>query len=407
MQSKPFTLLIKPTSADCNLRCTYCFYLCKSGLYPESRLHRMSEEVLESMISGYLSTEQPVYSFGWQGGEPTLMGLDFYKKAVELQEKYGKGKAISNSLQSNGILIDDEFAKFLAEYNFLVGISLDGPADIHNRYRNHADGSDTHHKVLNAIESLRRNKTEFNILTLVNKANVNRGREVYQYLLNEGFLFHQYIPCVEFDEKGNLLPFAITGEEWGRFLCDVYDEWYKNDTTRVSVRLFDAVLNHMIYGAYTVCHMGGNCCQYFVVEHNGDIYPCDFYVEKELKLGSLLENSWSEMQNSDKYHSFGRGKADWNKNCTSCEYLTYCSGDCMKHRAYSGNELSSLSWLCKGWKMFYNHTLEGFRRLAEYHVRKGNIPAPERFFVDRKFNRNDQCYCGSLRKYKKCHGFTK
>ncbi|HCS73132.1 MAG TPA: anaerobic sulfatase maturase [Clostridiales bacterium] len=399
-----FSLLIKPSSADCNLRCTYCFYLKKSELYPESKIHRMSDEVLEKMISSYLSTDQPVYVFGWQGGEPTLMGLEFFEKVIALQQKYGKGKTVSNSLQTNGTLLDEPFAQFLARYNFLVGISLDGPPEVHNMYRTRVDGSHTHASVLQGIEHLEKNEVEFNVLTLVNQANVSKGREIYDYLCSQNINYQQYIPCVEFDQKGNLAPFAITGEQWGQFLCDVYDEWIKRDTNRVSIRTFDGIVNHMVNGSYAACHMAGNCCQYFVVEHNGDIYPCDFYVEEERRLGNLLQDSWADMQNADKYLEFGNRKAEWNQQCSQCEFLTYCAGDCPKHRSYNANEDSHLSWLCDGWKMFYQHSLPGFRKLAENYVRHNSVKSAPKLFVDRKFDRNGSCYCGSNKKYKKCHG---
>ena len=404
MSTQPFSLLIKPTSADCNLRCTYCFYLKKSELYPDSKNHRMSDEVLEKMISGYLSTEQPVYTFGWQGGEPTLMGQAFFEKVIALQQKYGIGKTISNGLQTNGTLIDDSFARLLAEYNFLLGVSLDGPPEVHNRFRTRADGSPTHGDVLQGIECLKRNKVEFNVLTLVNQANVTRGKEIYEYLCKEDFLYHQYIPCVEFDKNGDLLPYAITGAQWGQFLCDIYDAWSARDTRRVSIRMFDSILNHMLFGGYTVCHMTGNCCQYFVVEHNGDIYPCDFYVEEGKKLGNLTKDSWDEMQNSSRYLEFGAYKAEWDRACTQCEYLTYCSGDCQKHRPNDGTTEDRLSWLCEGWKAFYQHSLPGSRKLAEDYVRQNAPNSATKLFVDHKFDRNGLCYCGSKKKYKKCHG---
>lgn len=405
MANLPFSLLIKPSSADCNLRCTYCFYLKKSELYPEDKRHRMPDRVLERLISGYLATDQPVYTFGWQGGEPALMGLEFFEKVVKLQQKYGMGKAISNGLQTNGTLLNDDFALHLAKYNFLTGISLDGPAEVHNEYRIHADKSGTHDAVLRGIDCLRRNKADFNVLTLVNQANVGMGREVYRYLCDMGIMYQQYIPCVEFDDEGNLQPFAITGEQWGQFLCHIFDEWNRKDAYRVSIRLFDAILNHMIHGGYSVCHMAGNCCQYFVVEYNGDVYPCDFHVEKERKLGNIMEDSWADLQASVSYREFGRKKAEWHTDCQRCEYLTFCAGDCLKHRMYGGKGPENLSRLCEGWKIFFRHALPRFRELAEDYVSR-SFPgsAAPKLFVDTKFNRNEPCYCGSGRKYKKCHG---
>jgi uncharacterized protein len=411
MNIKPFSLLIKPTSADCNLRCEYCFYLDHCALYPDVKRHRMSDEVVEKMIRSYMSTMQHVYSFGWQGGEPTLMGLEFFKKVVQLQKKYARpGARVANGLQTNGTMIDDEFASFLAENNFLVGVSLDGPDEIHNRYRLNADGRGTHEDVVRGIEALKRNKVEFNILTLVNAANVTRGREVYRYLRDMGIFYHQYIPCVEFDDQGNKMPFAISGDQWGTFLCDIFDEWIQNDKQRVSVRLFDSILNLMVDGVYTTCHHAGNCSQYFVVEYNGDIYPCDFFVKRELKLGNITENSWSEMSSYGKYLQFGSQKNDWNEKCKECEYLNLCSGDCLKHRLYKGGNPRTLSWLCSGWKKFYDHSLPEFRNIAISAIKERQRNGmyrdnkPHKLFIDKSMGRNDTCFCGSGKKYKKCHG---
>ena len=362
---RQFSLLIKPASADCNLHCPYCFYLDRSALYPETKRHRMSEEVLTQMISSYMKTAQKQYAFGWQGGEPTIMGVDFFRRVTDLQQKYGKnGALVANGLQTNATLIDGEFAKHLAKYKFLVGVSLDGPENIHNRYRITADGRGSYINVLRGIEHLKQNNVEFNILTLVTSANVKKGRDVYRFLCDMGFFYHQYIPCVEFDGKGSPMPFSVSGEEWGDFLCEIFDEWIKRDTRKVSMRLFDSILALMVDGVRNACNMGDNCCQYFVVEHNGDIYPCDFFVDSDKKLGNIMNDSWKELQVSPKYMEFGRKKSLWNKECEKCEYLKYCMGDCPKHRFYKGDNPDNLSWLCKGWKQFFSHSLPEFKKLA-------------------------------------------
>lgn len=363
---KPFSLLVKPASADCNLACEYCFYLDHSSLYPETRRHRMSGEVLERMISTFMATDQPQYAFGWQGGEPTLCGVDFFRKVTDLQQKYGRrGVSVANGLQTNATLIDDEFARHLARYNFLVGVSLDGPADVHNRYRKTPAGRGSHARVLAGIRRLAKRGVEFNILTLVSAANVTRPREVYRYLKDSGFMYHQYIPCTEFDEAGRLLDFAITGDEWGEFLCGVFDEWIAGDARRVSVRLFDEILAYYVNGQATVCRMGSDCRRYFVVEYNGDVYPCDFFVEPDLRLGNVLSDSWEDLQASPVYERFGRSKAAVNPLCTECEYLDVCAGDCLKHRFHGNRDPRSLSWLCPGWKRFYAHALPRLKEIAD------------------------------------------
>lgn len=407
-----FSLLIKPASADCNLNCEYCFYLEKCGLYPERRRHRMPDEVLERLVRSYMETSQSVYSFGWQGGEPTLMGTEFFEKVVQFQKAYGKsGASVGNGVQTNATLIDDRMARLFREYRFLVGCSLDGPSDIHNQYRKNRAGQGSHDHVLSGISILKRNQVEFNTLVLVSQSNVNQANTVYRYLVDQGLYFHQYIPCVEFDEKGNLMPFAITGEEWGNFLCEIYAQWYPEDTHTVSIRHFDSILTKIVDGVDNVCTMGCNCCKYFVVEYNGDIYPCDFFVEERLKLGNIMESSWEELLRSPIYRKFGSQKANWNKVCDSCEWLPLCNGDCLKHRIFADHPPHHLSHLCEGWKLFFEQTRNGFRKLAgdvnqmrrdEAQQTGANHPAAA--VKQGRIGRNEPCPCGSGLKYKKCCG---
>lgn len=419
--STPFSLLVKPASADCNLRCLYCFYLEKSCLYPDSDVHRMPEEVLERMISSFMSTGLSHYAFAWQGGEPALMGVDFFRRAVELEERYCPGGAtVSNGLQTNATLIDDEFAALLSKYRFLVGVSLDGPPDVHDRFRLRADGTGSHAKVLEGIDRLRRNRVEFNALVLVSSANVGRAREVYNYLCDIGIWYHQYIPCVEFDESGNPMPYCITGEEWGRFLCDLFDEWVGRDVGRVSIREFDAVLNFMVRHTYSMCTMGGRCNGYLVVEHNGDVYPCDFFVEPEWRLGNVMVDDFTSLRESAAYKRFGDMKSSWSEACSRCAYLKYCSGDCVKQRFGAGRNPSELSRLCSGWRQFYAHSVPELEKLALSVIRSKESQPHPRLPPGRRRphttlqscdairypspGRNDTCFCGSGKKYKKCHG---
>lgn len=412
---RPFSLLVKPASADCNLRCRYCFYLDHCDFYPESTVHHMSDQVLEQMIRTYMGTRQPQYSFGWQGGEPTLLGVDFFRRVVQLQQKHGySGASVGNGVQTNGTLITDEMARHFAKYQFLLGVSLDGPAEIHNKYRLTRGGKGSHELVMRGLRRLRENHAEFNILTLVSESNVRHPREVYRYLCDHEYLFHQYIPCVEADPQRQLLPFAITAEQWGEFMCGIFDEWKERDTRRVSVRLFDSVLMLLVEGVRNVCHLGRDCRQYFVVEYNGDVFPCDFYVETPLKLGNLLRESWTTLQNSPVYADFGALKTQWHPTCDSCRFAAICSGDCLKNRLYSsGGDPRRLSKLCKGWKMFFSHALPEFQRLARELVaerRRDQAPvfasAPQTSEAPSagEPRRNDPCPCGSGRKYKRCCG---
>ena len=363
---RPFSLLVKPASADCNLRCEYCFYLEKCALYPDSKRHRMTDAVLEQMIKSYMATPQPTYAFGWQGGEPTLMGLDFFRKVTALQQQYGrKGVSVANGLQTNATLIDDALAEHLGTYKFLIGCSLDGPPKLHDRFRRTVDGRPTHADVMAGIASLKRHKVEFNILVLVSQANVRHAKAVYRYLVDQGFLFHQYIPCVEVDAAGKPRPFSISGPEWGTFMCEIFDQWYPNDTFTVSVRHFDGYLAKLVDDQATACTLGRNCCQYFVVEHNGDIFPCDFFVEPPLKIGNVMDTPWIRAQRSTVYRDFGKQKSAWNDACHACDCLDLCSGDCLKHRLCGGMPPQHLSLLCEGNQAIIRHARDGLNALAD------------------------------------------
>ncbi len=404
----PFSLLIKPAGPDCNLRCAYCFYLGKSALYPESSRHRMSDEVLDRLITSYMATEQPQYAFGWQGGEPTLMGVDFFKRVTDLQQKRGRpGAVVANGLQTNATLLDDAFAEHLAAYRFLLGVSLDGPACLHDPNRITADGRPTHAAVQRGIEVLNKHKVEFNILTLVNALNAAQPEAVYDGLVADGHLFHQYIPCVEFDGSGKALPFSVPPEAWGEFLVAIFDRWAAKDTRRVSVRLFDSILFKLVENIANVCHMGRDCRQYFLVEHNGDVYPCDFFAEPDLKLGNIMTHSWEELLASPVYKAFGACKSDWNPACGACPWVDWCAGDCLKHRYAGSRDPRRLSYLCAGWKRFYAHTADRFMKLAEEirrERRMQNAAFESAMPGKTPAGRNAPCPCGSGKKHKHCCG---
>lgn len=326
----------------------------------------MSASTLERMISSYMGTDQDVYTFGWQGGEPTLMGLDFFKAVTDLQQRYGRrGVSVANGVQTNAVLVDDNMAEHFARFNFLLGCSLDGPADIHDVYRRTVSGAPSHADVRKGIDILRRHGVQVNILSLVSHANVRRARAVYDFLVESGFHYHQYIPCVEFDEAGKLRPFAINGEEWGDFLCELFDRWYPRDTRSVSIRYFDSILAKLAQNRTTICTLGEDCRQYFVVEHNGDIYPCDFFVEPRWKLGNISDVEWKDVANSPLYREFGQGKTDRNAACSSCDVAALCMGDCMKHRPGGAADSRKISVLCKGWRQFLVHSRDAFGQLTK------------------------------------------
>ncbi|MBP5670858.1 MAG: anaerobic sulfatase maturase [Victivallales bacterium] len=361
--SPDYTLLIKPASGDCNLHCDYCFYACKCLLYPNGS-RRMAEATLKRLIESYFGRSQTEYTFAWQGGEPTLMGQDFYRNAVEIQNSLKPANAtVRNVLQTNGVLLNDEWAKFLHDNDFLVGVSLDGPAALHDRYRRHVNGHGSQMEVMTALKCLKKRKVETNILTLVSEANCRNATQIYKYLKDNGFKYHQYIECVECDDANQPLPFSLKPGQWGSFLCDLFDAWYPNDVTVISIRLFDSIVSRLVTGLPTVCPMGGNCCNYLVIEHNGDVYPCDFHVLPEWKLGNVMSDSLRELFNSPKFLSFGQKKQPDNPNCLSCRYSKLCMADCPKHRRFTHDRRSAL---CQDWLAFYDHTITRFEQLAAW-----------------------------------------
>jgi uncharacterized protein len=325
----------------------------------------MSVEVASTMVKKYLATEQQQYIFSWQGGEPLLMGIDFYKKVIELQKTYAKPHStIGNGIQTNGYLINDEFAEFFSYANFLVGISLDGPEQLHNKFRHVPDGTNAFKLVMDAIRKLQKHNVAFNTLSVITSAHHGCAKDVYKFLKDTGSDYHQYIPCVEYDKNGKKLPWAIDGKQWGIFLCEIFDQWLK-DNQKVSIRLFDSILLVLMGRNPGICQMEKNCCQYFVVEHNGDIFPCDFFVRKDTLIGNIMQNDWDELEKSEKYRKFGARKTLWHSDCDRCEYLKFCAGDCQKHRIPNSPSQRAKSVLCEGWKLFYKETLVQFKKIAK------------------------------------------
>lgn len=355
-----FSLLVKPVSFDCNLRCRYCFYLKKAEYFGSDR-HLMSDQILEKMIANFMSTRQEVYSFGWQGGEPTLAGIDFFRRAVALMEKHGPpGSRCANALQTNGTCLDDAWGEFLARYRFLVGISIDGPPEWHDANRVQPGGSGSHADVMRGMAVLRRHRIDFNVLTLVNALTVREPLTLYRYLRDElGLNYHQYIECVEAEADGTLKPYSITAEAWGDFLCQIFDVWYDTDQNRVSVRLFDTILHKLLTGEANTCAASHHCGQYLVVEHDGSVYPCDFFVQPDYRLGNLQRQPLEQLLHSSTARAFAKRKMQTPSACRSCLYYRYCAGDCTKNRQTDGQ-----SRLCAGWKRFYAHALPRLQHIA-------------------------------------------
>ena len=403
------SLLVKPAGADCNLACGYCFYRPKGALYPEEQHPRMSDEVLESMIRQYLEISGPQAAFGWQGGEPTLMGLDFFRRAVDLQKQYGApGQRIANGLQTNGYLLDSDWARFLREYHVLVGLSVDGPSEMHDTYRCTVNGKPSHERAMDAAKVMRLYNVEFNTLVVLNPENVRRPDRVYDYFLSNGIRHLQFIPMAEEDESGKIAGFSITGEQYGDFLCAVFDRWLIDGRPTAYVRLFDEMLIRYVRGEFPSCTLRDTCDSYVVIEHNGDVYACDFFVTPGWRLGNLMETPLAEIAVSEKRKAFAARKRRVSDVCEACPWLTYCYGGCPKYRQMGGGSITSLNIFCEGSKRFFEHSKSTYERLAErYRVPDPGAPPSPPDAPQAPVGRNDPCPCGSGKKYKQCCGRKK
>jgi len=359
--ARSFSLLVKPVSANCNLRCDYCFYRRVGRMYRGRR--RMAAKVLETMVRQLVGLGFSPAAFSWQGGEPTLAGLDFFRRAVAFQARFGfSGQVVSNSLQTNGLLIDDEWGEFLAEYRFLVGLSLDGPQELHDAHRKRGGGRGSFVEAMRAADVLRRHGVEFNVLSVLTPLTTGRAGELYRFFVGEGLRYLQFIPCVERAPDG-VAPFTVDPEGYGRFLCDLFDAWL-GDSRRVSIRLFDAVLERLVTGRSPLCILGRRCDHYLVVEHSGDVYPCDFFVVRRWRLGNLLKTPLADLFGGDKHTQFASMKACLAPGCRDCEWLEMCWGGCPKDRQFVGDPRRVATYLCSAYKMFFAHTGDEFRRLA-------------------------------------------
>ena len=408
---KPFSLLIKPVGSRCNLNCNYCFYLGTDEALGKKRPAVMPQAVLEQMCADYLGLGFPTSVFTWQGGEPTLAGLDFFRRVVAAQMSHGhNGQAVANALQSNGILIDREWAEFLAEYRFLVGVSLDGPPEVHDHYRLDRKSQPTFDKVMQAVGHLRKAGVEFNILCMITSLSQNLGKKIYRFLVSEGFTHLQFIPCAEYDPAtGKPAGQNVTPAGYGRFLCDIFDEWYhNNDIRQISVRTFDALVGKLAgAGELSLCNFGAKCDHYLVVEKDGGVFPCDFFVEKIYALGNLTETPLAELYLSDRESAFSELKCSYPELCLDCRHLDICHGGCPKDRLTTGGgKFGKPTYLCAGLKAFFDHTRDKFQTLAE-QVRQSRVNAPVTSTTATGPqaglpSRNAPCPCGSGKKYKHC-----
>lgn len=428
--SYPFHVMTKPVGPICNLDCKYCFYLEKERLYPGTNDWAMPPAVLESYVQRYIAAQQEgtVY-FAWQGGEPTLLGIDFFKNAVELQQKYANGKKIENAFQTNGILLNDRWGAFLAKYKFLVGLSIDGPRELHDHYRVDKGGQPTFDKVMDGLRILKKHAVEFNTLTVVNRVNSQAPLEVYRFLKEIGSGHMQFIPIVERSTKlpGNdglalvqpnfggdseVTPWSVGSVAFGKFLCSIFDEWVRRDVGRQFVQIFDVALEVWYGMAASLCVFRETCGSALAMEHTGDVYSCDHFVYPENKLGNIMDLSLAGMVGSDKQRKFGTDKRDsLPQYCRECDVRFACNGECPKHRfVRTPDGEPGLNYLCAGYKAFFHH-IGPYMKFMVGELQAGRAPANVMKFVAEEDlhrsgkavpGRNAPCPCGSGRKFKNC-----
>jgi len=377
---QPFTLLIKPSGSDCNVDCTYCFYKCRAPQIGTGR-QRMSEEILERLVKDYMGLHFQLSGFAWQGGEPTLMGLDFYKRTVELQKKYGiTGQEVGNSLQTNALLLDNaDWCRFLHESRFLVGISIDGPKELHDHYRLDLGGHGTWDRVMRAIDRCKEYQVEFNTLTLVNHLTADHPDEIFDFLIGLGVRYLQFIPCVEIDpQTGRIAEFSVSPKQYGDFQCRIFDRWMQFGPERLSIRDFDSTLSYCISGHPTLCTVDRQCSQYSVVEHSGEVFPCDFFVEPNWRLGNILETPIEQLAACAQKKAFARQKQNLANRCLVCRHLALCRGGCMKDRApFDRDNCGQESYFCESYRQFFDYALPRFLQVAA-QIRSGALVRPSR-----------------------------
>lgn len=388
--SRPLYVMLKPAGAQCNLRCSYCYYMEKSRLY-EASPAVMSDELMELFVRQYIEAQtQPEVLFTWHGGEPLLRPLSFYKRTVELQHRYGKGRRIDNCLQTNGLLLTDEWCEFLAENRFLVGISLDGPQHLHDCYRRDARGNGTFSRVMHAIELLEKHGVEWNAMAVVTRQTTDSPQEFYRFFRQIGCQYLQFTPVVErrmersdgltltpgLTAGGQLTPESVSSEAWGDFLCSVYDEWVRADVGTIFVQLFDAVLANWVGEPPGICSLSPRCGHVAAMEWNGDVYACDHFVFPEYRLGNIRSQTLTEMMYGERQQLFAKLKVGaLPRQCRECRFLRTCYGECPKNRFLSDNFGNpGLNYLCAGYRRFFAHVANDMDFMAS-ELCAGRAPA--------------------------------
>jgi len=425
-----FHVMLKPAGPSCNLDCTYCYYLEKKKLYPGKKNFKMSDELLEEFTKQFIEAHQvPVVTFTWQGGEPTLMGLDFYKKALGFQKKYAGGKTIDNAFQTNGTRLNDDWCKFFNDNKILVGISIDGAEHNHDHYRKTASGGPTFKRAMKGIELLQKYKVEFNTLSCVNNYNVHFASETYRFLKSIGSVFLQFLPVVErratdppenmltlvsndFQKDAEVTEWSVKGKDFGKFLVTIFDEWVRKDVGRYFVQIFDATLANTVGDMPGICVFAETCGDALIMEHNGDLFSCDHYVYPEYHLGNILEGPMIDLVKSQRQFDFGIDKRNkLPRYCLQCDVRYACHGECPKHRFMKTPDgKPGLNYLCEGYKMFFHH-VEPYMEFMAKELKNKRAPANVMNWIRNKENqvikpvipeRNDPCPCGSGKKFKNC-----
>jgi len=428
-----FHLLAKPTGAVCNLDCSYCFFLSKEMLYPGSRF-RMADELLETYLSQLIEAHSgvPEVTIAWQGGEPTLMGVEFFRRSVELADGFLRpGQRAAYTIQTNATLVDEEWAKFFAEHHFLVGVSIDGPRDRHDAYRVNKGGKGSFDQVMAGLAHLRAAGVDWNALTTIHSANAGRGREVYRFLRDElGARFVQFIPIIErvaeadadgtvpwtswrdrplYTQEGNVVTGrSVTPAQYGRFLIDVFEEWVRRDVGTVYVQMFDVALANWVGEPPSLCVHSETCGLALALEHTGDLYSCDHFVEPKHKLGNIRMTHMLELVDSPQQRQFGLDKRETlPQYCLDCDVRFACHGGCPKDRFIATPDgEAGLNYLCAGFKAFFHHVDVPMRTMGAL-LAQNRAPAEimaQYASADAARGRNDQCTCGSGLKWKRCHG---
>jgi uncharacterized protein len=384
--NNPFSIITKPIGPICNLDCEYCYYLEKENLYPGTKSFKMTDEVLKSFTRQYIYAQPPdaaEVTFVWQGGEPTLMGLPFFRKALEYQKLYSRGgMRITNSFQTNGTRLDDDWAMFFKNNNFLVGISIDGPEELHDEFRPDKGGRGSFHQVMEGLELLKKHDVMFNTLTCVQSSNSSFPAKIYNFLKKIGSTHMQFIPIVEPEGDGKVSYRSVNPKKYGTFLSGVFNEWLKQkDVGRIYVQDFDVTLSILAGYPSPICIHAETCGHALAIEHNGDLYSCDHFVTTEFKLGNIMELQATTMHESARQREFGQNKKDLLPSyCLECRFLKVCNGGCPKDRIINTpNGEAGLNYLCEGYKTFYGHSFPVFKKMLRA-LEHGYAPSEYRKF---------------------------